>query len=140
MDLGERLKEERERLGLSQTAFGRIGGAGKTTVIAWERGDASPNAAFLAKAAEAGVNVVYVVTGSGEPDPAALLPEQERLLVAYFRKASADVRGAAMGALLGAVPKAGASLVFHAKVGGVVAGDVKNLTQGNRVTRRREKP
>lgn len=63
MDISVRLKEERVRLGLSQPAFGALGGAGKTTVLSWERGDATPNAAFLAQAAAAGLDVQYVVTG-----------------------------------------------------------------------------
>ncbi len=63
MNIGERLKAERERLKLSQTAFGEIGGMGKTTVISWERGSAYPNAAFLEAAAQFGVDVSYVITG-----------------------------------------------------------------------------
>ncbi|NTZ82377.1 helix-turn-helix transcriptional regulator [Burkholderia metallica] len=63
MDIGQRLKEERERLRLNQTAFGDIGGMGKTTVQAWERGTAYPNAAFLQAAAKFGVDVAYVITG-----------------------------------------------------------------------------
>lgn len=61
--IGARLKSERERLGLSQSAFGKLGGVGKTTVIAWERGTAYPNAAFMQAAATAGVDVHFVVTG-----------------------------------------------------------------------------
>ena len=63
MTIGKRLKEERERLKLSQTSFGEIAGMGKTTVIAWERGTAYPNAAFLEASANFGVDVYYVITG-----------------------------------------------------------------------------
>ena len=63
MDIGSRLKEERERLGLSQTALGAIGDFGKTTVIAWERGTAFPNALFLSDIAEMGADIQYIVTG-----------------------------------------------------------------------------
>lgn len=63
MSVGLRIKEERERLRLNQTAFGEIGGMGKTTVQAWERGTAYPNAAFLEVAAQFGVDVAYVITG-----------------------------------------------------------------------------
>ncbi len=63
MNIGQRIKEERERLKLSQTSFGEIDGKGKTTVQAWERGAAYPNAAFLARAASFGLDVLYVVTG-----------------------------------------------------------------------------
>lgn len=68
MGIAERLKDERQRLKLSQPEFGALGGAGKTTVIAWERGDATPNAAFLASAAAVGIDVQYIITGERRGD------------------------------------------------------------------------
>ena len=102
MDIADRLKEERERLGLSQTAFGQLGGAGKTTVIAWERGSAFPNASFLALLAEHGLDVAYVVTGSRKGPPPLALTAEEQVMLEHFRNASKEVRRAALGALLGA--------------------------------------
>lgn len=64
MTIGKRLKLERERLNLTQTALGELGGMGKTTVIAWEKGTAFPNAEFLEKAASYGIDVYYVITGN----------------------------------------------------------------------------
>ena len=81
MNLAARLKKERERLGLSQTAFGKIGEMGKTTVIAWERGSAFPNAAFLEVVAKFGADVQYIVTG--KKSPSALTPDEEVLLDGY---------------------------------------------------------
>ena len=63
MTIGSRLKAERERLKLSQTAFGELLDVGKTTVLYWEKGTAFPNAAALEKAANAGVDITYVITG-----------------------------------------------------------------------------
>jgi len=63
MDIGRRLKEERERLGYSQTDFAALGGASKGSQIAWEKGSAYPNAAFLSSIASAGADVNYVLTG-----------------------------------------------------------------------------
>lgn len=63
MDIAGRLKEERKRLKLSQSDFGALGSAGKTTVISWERGDATPNSAFLQAVALAGADVRYIITG-----------------------------------------------------------------------------
>ena len=63
MNLGERLKAERERLGLSQTGFAAIAGASKHAQINWEKGVASPNATALAAWADQGLDVLYVVTG-----------------------------------------------------------------------------
>lgn len=61
--LGERLKAERSRLSMSQTELAAIGGVGKTTQINYEKGVRSPDASYLAAVAEAGVDVLYVLTG-----------------------------------------------------------------------------
>lgn len=131
VDIASRLKAERERLGLSQTAFGAAGGAGKTTVIGWERGTAFPNAAFLALAAELGVDVRYVITGSRDYLPPEALKPDEQVLLDYYRAASREVRNAAMGALMGAQQSAPRQ-VFHGKVGTAVAGNLKTLTLNKR--------
>lgn len=64
MTIGQRLKEEREFLKLNQEAFGEIGGAGRTTVIAWEKGESFPTASFLERAAKHGLDAEYVITGN----------------------------------------------------------------------------
>jgi len=62
--IGQRLKEERERLGYSQTAFAAIGNASKGAQISWEKGTAFPNADFLARIAiGVGADIEYIVTG-----------------------------------------------------------------------------
>lgn len=63
MTIGERLKEERSRLGLSQTDLGAAGGVGKTTQINYEKGTGTPDARYLAAVEVLGVDVLYVVTG-----------------------------------------------------------------------------
>lgn len=63
MTIGDRLKEERERLRLTQTAFGALAGVKKNTQILWEKGSSSPNATALSMLSEAGVDILYVVTG-----------------------------------------------------------------------------
>ncbi|MEQ1686718.1 MAG: helix-turn-helix transcriptional regulator [Burkholderiaceae bacterium] len=131
MDIASRLKAERERLGLSQTAFGAVGDAGKTTVIGWERGTAFPNAAFLAQVAELGVDVRYVITGSRDYEPPEGLKPDEQVLLDYYRAASREIRNAAMGVLIGAQPGAPRQ-VFHGKVGTAVAGDLKTLNLNKR--------
>lgn len=67
MTIGERLKEERSRLGLSQTDLGAAGGVGKTTQINYEKGTGTPDAKYLAAVEELGVDVLYVVTGRRVP-------------------------------------------------------------------------
>lgn len=63
MSIGDRLKAERERVGLTIAEFGDVAGAKKNTVIDWQNDVSSPPAAKLAALAEAGVDVTYVITG-----------------------------------------------------------------------------
>jgi len=60
---GDRLRLERERLGLSQEALGEIGGVKKLAQINYEKGKRHPDAEYLAAIAAAGVDVLYVLTG-----------------------------------------------------------------------------
>lgn len=59
----ERLKEERERLGLNQTAFGAIGGVGKQAQIKYENGSRAPDAVYLSAIAASGADVQYILIG-----------------------------------------------------------------------------
>lgn len=61
--IGTRLKEERERLKLTQPQFGEAAGAAKRTVIEWEKGATSPSTVQLAALGEIGVDTHYVLTG-----------------------------------------------------------------------------
>lgn len=63
MTVGERLKLERVRLQMSQTDFAALAGAKKGTQISWEKDASSPNAAALVAFAEAGADVLYILTG-----------------------------------------------------------------------------
>lgn len=61
--IGIRLKEERERLGLTQPVFAEIAGAKKRTLIDWEQGVSSPTSVQLAALSSAGVDAAYIITG-----------------------------------------------------------------------------
>jgi transcriptional regulator with XRE-family HTH domain len=63
MSIGQRLKEERERLNLSQTALAEAAGTTKQTQFAYETDRTPPKASYLAAVAPYGVDVAYVVTG-----------------------------------------------------------------------------
>ncbi|PRC91949.1 helix-turn-helix domain-containing protein [Solimicrobium silvestre] len=63
LDIGVRLKEERKRLGMSQTAFAAIGGTKRASQFNYESGGRAPDAAYLAAISETGVDVLYVLTG-----------------------------------------------------------------------------
>lgn len=81
--IGERLKEERERLDLTQPAFAEACGAKKRTLIDWEKGVSSPTAVQLAALAALGVDVLYVLTGQRAQSVPAIqeLPPRVRALV-----------------------------------------------------------
>lgn len=61
--IGGRLKSERNRLGLSQPAMAALAGATKSAQVKWEKDTAAPNALALAAFAEAGADVLFIVTG-----------------------------------------------------------------------------
>ncbi|MBH3356282.1 helix-turn-helix domain-containing protein [Pseudomonas stutzeri] len=85
MAIGERLKEERVRLKLSQTELGAVGGVGKTTQINYEKGVGSPDGKYLAAVAEKGVDVLYVLTGNRTPKPAEGLSVAEEKILDNYR-------------------------------------------------------
>lgn len=76
MGIGDRLKEERERLGFSQTEFSAVAGASKNSQYNYEKGDRSPDANYLAAVAEKGVDILYVVTGVRKPQAADCIPAE----------------------------------------------------------------
>lgn len=60
----ERLKEERSRLGLSQTEFAQIGGVQRRAQVNYEAGERAPDSVYLEKISALGVDVGYLVTGN----------------------------------------------------------------------------
>lgn len=64
-----RLRDERERLGLSQTAFAEVGGVQKRAQINYEKDERHPDAGYLAAVAAVGVDVLYILTGQRSSPP-----------------------------------------------------------------------
>jgi transcriptional regulator with XRE-family HTH domain len=123
LSVADRLRQERERLGLTQTEFGALDDASKSTVQAWERGTAYPNARFLAAAAAAGLDVRWVVTGERDYAAPPAMTADEAALLAVFRVASREVRDAALRVLGGERPKAGPRIKVGGNVNQFNAGD-----------------
>lgn len=92
---GERIREERERLGLKQNG---LGVAPKTQRF-YEIGERSPDAEYLGRFADIGADVLYIVTG--RRSSGALDAECQALIDAYLA-APIPIRSAAM-AVLGSV-------------------------------------
>jgi transcriptional regulator with XRE-family HTH domain len=69
--IGERLRAERERLGLTQQGLAEKLGVQRQALVLYEAGERTPTAEKLADLDRAGADVNFVVTGrrSGELDP-----------------------------------------------------------------------
>ncbi len=61
--LGSRLREERKRLGLLQPGFAEIGGVKRVTQHLYEQNERVPDANYLLRVHEHGVDVIYVLLG-----------------------------------------------------------------------------
>lgn len=100
LDIASRVREERERLGFSQTAFAAIAEATRNSQLNWEKGSAAPNATALAAWAKVGADVLYIVTGQRSVDLASALSSDEEVLLNAYRAAPVAVRNAALAVLL----------------------------------------
>lgn len=118
-DIGERLREERERLGLVQAALAERCGVKKNAQSNYERGDRSPDAEFLYMASGAGVDVLYVITGQRAVGAVAA---DEAALIEAYRSAPEAVRKAVLAALLAG--QAPGTFIVHGDVGAQASGHV----------------
>jgi phage repressor protein C with HTH and peptisase S24 domain len=78
--INDRLREERQRLGLSQEEFARLAGVSKRAQANYEKGERSPQVDYLEALKDAHVDTYYVLTGYrlGTPDAQPLgLPASE---------------------------------------------------------------
>lgn len=66
MSLGERLREERERLGFSQADFAELVGASRKSQIRWEKDESAPSADSISLWANVGLDVLYLITGQAQ--------------------------------------------------------------------------
>lgn len=104
MPIGKRLREERERLGLSQPAFAAVAGTTKQTLFSWETGKTAPDGFQLAALATTGADVLYILTGqraggASAPPPPRAVSEGDRILLDNFHAAPAQVQAGVKTAL-----------------------------------------
>lgn len=79
-NFGNRLREERKRIGLSGEALGEIGGVKKFAQSNYETGKRYPDGKYLMAVAEAGVDVQYVLTGEPGQRPVTKPIDAERMV------------------------------------------------------------
>lgn len=113
MPIGKRLREERERLGMSQPAFAAVVGTTKQTLFSWETGKTAPDGFQLAAFATAGADVLYILTGqraggASAPPPPRAVSEGDRILLDNFHAAPAQVQAGVKTALGAFAPGGGA--------------------------------
>lgn len=132
MSIGERLREERERLDFAQPAFAALASTTKKSQIDYEKDLTQPKAGYLAAIARVGADVQYIVTGVRS---AGALTHDEAELLDYFRRAPIALKAAMMAAgAAGTSPnnatqqrvKKGVGQQFNGPVGSVTTGDVVN--------------
>lgn len=81
MATGERLREERKKLKMTQAAFSQLGGIGVSALKMYEGNEREPGSRFLAEIANAGADVQYVITG--QRANVSLTPDEQVLLDGY---------------------------------------------------------
>lgn len=101
--IGFRLLEERERIGKTQSEMAAVAmaagvpGATRQSQAKYEKGIASPSAAYIAAIAGVGVDVLYILTGhriggASAPETARAVSEGDRVLLNNFHAAPAGVQ------------------------------------------------
>ena len=96
MSIGPRLKEERERIGLTQAALGAVGGIQKQAQLKYESGVRTPSAEYLIEISKIGIDVNYVLFGVRSN---AELTSEEQQLLETFRTAPPAVRQFMLGGI-----------------------------------------
>lgn len=83
--IGERLLEERERMGLSQSELAEICGVTMRSQRNYEKGEREPDASYLAALTTTKADVLYILTGqrTGGVPPPQLAPDEAALLDNY---------------------------------------------------------
>lgn len=134
--IGNRLREERERLGLTQPVFAELAGAKKRTLIDWEKDVSSPTAVQLAQLAAAGADVLYILTGQRSSAQPAHDAAEQVLLDSYRRCSSQARQNLIQTAALLAAGLSGTTGVGGQQVNSA-SGAVQILGSKNRVTNKR---
>ena len=94
MSIGERLREERERIDLNQEQLGAIGGVKKLAQFNYENNKRAPDTDYLVQIAKIGIDVNYVLFGTRANNA---LTDEEQQLLAAFRAAPPMMRQFMLG-------------------------------------------
>ncbi|OZI15441.1 hypothetical protein CE195_01510 [Sodalis-like symbiont of Philaenus spumarius] len=93
--VGDRLKSERLRLGLSQEIFAERCGVKKLTQYNYEKSERHPDTGYLIAAKVLGIDLLYVITGERSDEASALdvvRDEEEAEMLTAFRHIPSETR------------------------------------------------
>lgn len=92
----ERLRNERDKVGLNQAAFAAVGGVSRSAQINYEKGERVPDAIYLESISKIGCDIQYIILGN--PSIAAVTDDEVALLE-KFRSADLQLKAAVMAVL-----------------------------------------
>lgn len=97
LTIGDRIKEERNRLGFNQEDFAELAGLAKTKAAQsnYENGHRAPNADYLARLDAAGADIFYIITGKRVWEREVPLSPDELEMLELYRAAKKEIRAAA---------------------------------------------
>lgn len=100
MGVGERIKEERLRLGLTQTGLVDQVGSTVQSLRSYESERSKPDAAYLQELSRVGMDVYYVLVGRKEDEPSRVMLEpDERALVKGYQSLNDESKSHLLGVL-----------------------------------------
>lgn len=120
-NFGDRLEEERDRLGLKKGQMAEAGKVAPSTYTSYVQGDRVPDLNALVAWAEAGADALYIALGQRMPN--LLAPEEEMVLGGY-RKLDARGRAGVLALIGGMQPQGGTSIRVQGDVGQYVDGPI----------------
>lgn len=95
---GQKMKEERSRLGFTQPQLAELLSSSKRTLVDWENEKSSPTAKQLIMMFKLGFDVSYLLTGVRSVQA---LSTEEQLILEKYRQSSAEVKNQMLLMLLG---------------------------------------
>ena len=102
--IGQRLKEIRNSVNMSQTKFGSIGGVGQKAQINYEKNDRNPTAEYLANISKIPtVDIQYIITGVRSSNT---LSNSELELITALRNSNAKINSMAIAAAISVINSA----------------------------------
>lgn len=97
MNIGQRLKNERQRLAMTQADFAFAGGITSNAQLHYEKGVRQPRADYLSALSYIGVDVLYVVTGGRMPKPSNQISADETDLIVHLKALTGPDQDAILG-------------------------------------------